>query len=97
MEKLVLDRLIAEIEKTGKAAERQLDNLRDTHFAVVKERDRLRTVASDAQKAQLPFSDLFRAADAVVKAKTPAARKAAISKLILAMCAAEKHIDWIPF
>lgn len=58
---------------------------------------RLRKIVEENRKAELPFSDLARAAEKMLKARSPAQKDAARTELSSALALASVHIDWIPF
>jgi transposase-like protein len=96
MKKLVLDRLVTEIRAPMESLARRLDTAQELLRLSNAERDRLREENKSLTKGQLPFSDLYRAADRVVKT-TGVARRKALTELKAAMKVANDHIDWIPF
>ena len=96
MKKLVLERLIAEIRAPVESLNYRLGQTDGLLRIANAERDRLREENKVLNKGQLPFRDLYRAADRVVKT-TGIARRKALTELKAAMKVANEHIDWIPF
>ena len=112
MKKIVLQRLIDSIESAAHIKTTEAENLAaqtgrllaEMRLELGKANQRLTTATNDLeilrrkdQESSVPLTDLYRACENILRAKTLSQFNAAKPRLGLAMAAAEKYLDLIPF
>lgn len=108
MKELILDRLIEEVTRPLKLALEQATKdlatakheLQNRNATLVQETAWRQRLQREAAEAEVPLSDLYKAASKVrmtTHGKIPEQLREAISQMGSAMAVAEKYIDAIPF